>query len=202
MHGQAQPHDVGIEVTELQGRRIRRQRRKIHAEEVNGEFTVDVVEFVTPLTMFFFQVFRIDLAKVVDVERALRIDTLVDPEELAALLCDQGMVAVWALQGERLSGIGTSDESLPAYLAFIFAATTGVVVDVLMRGTAYRTDYGLRDSFSVPATDGLEQLFVLPFIVLEQELPVLFFKWDDDGRNIDSELLVLWRMAVIKSPLL
>jgi len=202
MHGQAKAHDVGVEVTELQGRGVRRQRGNIHAEEVHGELAVDVVELVTPPAMFLFQVFRVDLAEVAEVERTLRIDALVDPEEPAVLLRDQGMVAVGTLQGEGLSGVSTGDESLPTDFTEIFATSTGVVVDILMRGTADRADSRFRNSPSIPSVDRFDRLLVLPLVVLEQELPVLFFKRDDERRLVNRELLVLRGTAVIKRPLL
>ena len=201
MHGQAQPHDVRVEVTELQGGRVRGQRGKVHAEEVHGELAVDVVELVTPLAVFLFQVFRVDLAEVVQVERALRVDALVDPEGLAVLLSDQGVPTVGALQGERLPGIGTVDKSFPADLAQVLASPAGVVVDVLVRGAADRTDGRFRDRPAIPALDRLDGLPVPPLVVLEQELPVLFLEGDDERRPVNRELLVLRGVAVVKCPL-
>ena len=152
--------------------------------------------------MFFFSVFRGDLLEVVQVERALRIDALVDPEELAALHCNQGMVAVGTLQGERLSGISAGDEGLATDLASVLTAPAGVVIDVLVRSTADRTDRFFRDVPSVAPAHRFHRLTILPLVVLEQEFPVLFFERDDKGWLVNRELLVLRGMGIVKRPLL
>ena len=46
MQGQAQGHDVCVMFTEFQGRGIPGEGVQIHAEEIDRELTVDVVEFV------------------------------------------------------------------------------------------------------------------------------------------------------------
>jgi len=68
MHGKAQAHDVGIEITELQRRGILWKRRDVHTEEIDSEFTIDVMELVATLSVRIFQVLRIDFAEVMQVE--------------------------------------------------------------------------------------------------------------------------------------
>ena len=43
-------------------------------------------------------------------------------------------------------------------------------------------------------------LGLLPFVVFEKELPILFDERFYDWKLVDFELLVLWRMGIIESP--
>lgn len=46
MEGKAEPHDVGVKLFKFQRRRVLREGVKIHPEEIDGKFPVEVVEFV------------------------------------------------------------------------------------------------------------------------------------------------------------
>ena len=70
-----------------------------------------------------------------------------------------------------------------------------------MRGAAQRTDDILRNGFAVPALDRAELLLVFPFIVLEEELPVLFIKRLDGRKPVRLKLLVFRGVSIIMSPL-
>jgi len=201
MHGQAQSHDVGVKVTKLQGRGILREGRDIHAEEIDSELAVDVMQLVAPLAVWIFPIFRINLFQVVEVERALLVHALVDAEELTVFDCHQGMAAERAFQGNRLSGISTGDEGFTADLALIFTTATCIVVKVLVGSATDWADGFLRDGSSVTAIYRFKRLFVLPLVVFDEELPVLFYEGNDDRGLIHRVFLVLWGMGVVISPL-
>lgn len=49
MHGQAEGHDIGIKLPELQGGGVPGKRVEVHAEEVDVEGPVDVMQLVEVL---------------------------------------------------------------------------------------------------------------------------------------------------------
>jgi len=78
---------VGIVLGKLQGRGILGQGIQVHAEEVYGEFPIDVVELVLVLPTFFFKMLLIHLFKVSQVEGAFGINAFMDAEESSILFC-------------------------------------------------------------------------------------------------------------------
>ena len=96
VHGQAEPHDMGIELFELQGRSILWKGIQIHGKEIPQELPIDVVELITGFSMFFRLVFLIHFFEVFAVIRTILVQTFVDPEELPVLDSSQGMTAVRA----------------------------------------------------------------------------------------------------------
>ena len=54
MHRKAESHYIGIKLRESERRSVFRQRIKIHPEEIQGEFTIDIMEFVLVLAIVFF----------------------------------------------------------------------------------------------------------------------------------------------------
>ena len=81
MHGQAQPHDVRVEGSEVQGRSVVRKRAQIDLEKVDSEFPIQVMKLVLVL----FGLFVLwDLLETVKIIGALRIHAFMDNKELAA----------------------------------------------------------------------------------------------------------------------
>ena len=54
MHSKAEPHYIGIELRKSKGRGVFRQRIKIHLEEIQGEFSIDIVKLILILAIVFF----------------------------------------------------------------------------------------------------------------------------------------------------
>ena len=96
MHGQAEPHDMGVVLFELQGRSILWKGIQIHGKEIPQELPIDVVELITGPAMRFLPVFFIHLFEVSAVIGTVPVDTFMDPEELPVLYGSQGMTAVRA----------------------------------------------------------------------------------------------------------
>ena len=159
-------------------------------ELVSADFTF-VNEFI----------FR-DPAKIMKIVRAFRIHTFVNTEEFTVFLGNQGITTVRAGKPERCGNNVTGGESLTAYFTLVLSIATIIVVDEMVRSSTEGTDGILRDSFSVSALNRFYCFSVLPFIVFEKELPVLFDKRFHDRKLIDFKSLVFRRVGIIKSPLL
>lgn len=87
---------MGIKLGELQGRRIFGQGVQVQLKEIYREFAVDVMEFVFIFAIVFLQMFFVHFFKVVQIVRALCIDTLMDDEVLAVLFMHKTVIAVRA----------------------------------------------------------------------------------------------------------
>ena len=98
MEGEAQGHDVCVVLTELEGGSVFRQGIQVHAEEIQRELTVDVVEFVFVFAIVFRKVFLIDLFEVVEIIGAFGIDTFMYDEVFPLFLWNKGVAAVGAAE--------------------------------------------------------------------------------------------------------
>ena len=86
MQRETESHDVGIIFTETERRSILRQIFKGYPEEINIEFTVEIVEFIIALPI---RRIRIYFFQVVLVVRAVLVDALPDDKELPAFNRDK-----------------------------------------------------------------------------------------------------------------
>jgi len=92
---------------------------------------------------------------------------------------------------------------LTADLAFELTATTGVIIEVLMRSTAEGT-YGIfRDSagLAILSFDRFNCFAVAKPVILVPEQPVLFDERLNDRQLIREEFLVFGAVDLIMSPL-
>ena len=92
-------------------------------------------------------------------------------------------------------------EGLATDFALILTISAIVIVNEMVRSTAERTDGVLRNGFTIFTLDRLWLFSILPFIVFEKELPILFDERFYDRKLVNFKLLVLWRMGIIESPL-
>ena len=205
MKGETKPHDMRIEVPELQGRGILWKRTQVDLEEVNGKLPVDVVELVKIFR--FIGIIRADLFQAVAVIRAVLIDAFVNDEELPAFDRHQGITTEGTAENHvSFDGIGIREETVTADLAEELTFIAVVLVEVDHRGTAARTADVLRDIAGRTTNDGCKFLAIFPTIVPKEifPLPVLRSGTDitDDWRLIHPEFLVFRRMGIIEGPLL
>ena len=135
--------------------------------------------------------FLIDLLKILEVEGALVVDTLVDTETGPVLDRNESVTAVGALVVDRLGMDPAINEGSAADLALVLTMTAVVVIEILMRSTADRAEFVLGDIVTAPAADRADLLAILVFIVGDEELPVLFEEGNDERELIDPELLIL-----------
>ena len=87
---------MGIMFAELQRGSILWQGIQGHAEEIDVEFAVDVMEFVLALAIVFPKVILADVLKVMKVIRALQVDAFMNDEVFAVFDLDEGMAAMRA----------------------------------------------------------------------------------------------------------
>lgn len=70
------------------------QGAKVHLKEVYCELTVDIVKLIFIFAILLFQMFLIDLLKVVEIVRAFHVNAFVDDEVLTLFLVGQCIAAV------------------------------------------------------------------------------------------------------------
>ena len=203
MQRQAQGHDVGIVLTEFQGRSILGQGVQVHAEKIHREFTVDVMELVFVLAVIFLQVFFIHLFEIVEIVRAMGIDALVNDKVLPVFFGNEGIAAVGAAQFHGREAALSRRKPGSADLAEELAFGAVIPVKEWLWGVTTWTGAVLRDITFRAAADRTYFLTIALFVVRDEILvrPALT-KICDEGKFVNFELLVLWRMGIVKGPLL
>ena len=160
------------------------------------------MEFVLVFAVIFFEIILINLFQVVKIVRTLGVDTLMEDEVFPLFFGDEGVSAVRAGKADGGRELFAGNESLSADFALVLPVAAVIIVDVLVRSAAERTDGIFRDRPAITPLDGFHGSAILPEIVFEEELPVLFNEGFDDREFVDLEFLILWGMGVVKSPLL
>lgn len=112
------------------------------------------------------------------------------------------MSAVRAHETYRGGNNLPSNESLATDFALVLAVAAVIIIEVVVRGTAKRTDSILGDGFPIAPLNRFDGLTILPEIVLQKELPVLFDEWLDDREAICGKLLIFRGVGIIEGPLL
>jgi hypothetical protein len=139
--------------------------------------------------------------KIVTVIGAFVIDAFVDDKEFPVFLRDQDMAAIRALEFEWLGGMFAGDKGLGADFALILSIATVIVIEIMMRGAADRTDRVNRNGLTTATIDRLKWFSMFNRVVLQQLSPVFFLKSTDDWQDISLEFLIFGRMDLIMSPL-
>lgn len=203
MQRQAQRHNVGVMLTEFQGRSVLRKGAYVHAEKIYRELTVDVVELVFIFAVILFQVFLIHLFEIVEIIRAFGIDALVDDKVLPFFFGNECPATVGTPQGE-LPGeaVFIWRKICIAYLAFQLSGFAVIPVKIRLWSATGGTGAVFRDVAFLTSGDRFYLEIVSVFKVRDQETPVPFLLDDlDFGKFVYFELLIFWRMGIIESPL-
>ena len=87
MQGETQGHDVGVMFTEFQGRSVFRKGAYIHAEKIYRELTVDIVKLIFIFPVVLVSVSLVHFLQVVEIVRALGVDTFMENEVLPLFFC-------------------------------------------------------------------------------------------------------------------
>lgn len=206
MHGQAQPHDMGIELPELKGGGVFWQRTNIDPEEIDRELTVDVMKLIVVLPIGAIQILPVYFLQIMEIVRALRIHAFVNDEELAALLWYEGVPAERATEYHfpfLMSGI--REKSILADFAEELPLRTVVLVEIDHGSATAGASDIIRDITGLEAFDRF-QIFAVSETVIEKEIFPVPILWRGTGKTdnrkfIDPVLLVFRGMRVIKSPL-
>jgi hypothetical protein len=145
---------------------------------------------------------RVNRLKVLEIIRAVIVDTFVNDKEFAVLLWKKSMSAVRAFKVKRLSRMFASNEGLTTDLALKLTFSAVVVVKIMMWRTTYRTNGIDRNGFAIASLDSLERFSMFKLKFNQELAPVLFFKLKNNGKDVGLEFLVLWGMDLVMSPLL
>ena len=204
MQRQTQRHNVGVMLTEFQGRSVLRKGAYIHAEKIYRELTVDIVELVFIFAVILFQVFLIHLFEIVEIIRTFGIDALVDDKVLPFFFCSECLATVGTPQGE-LPGeaVFIWRKICIAYLAFQLSDFTVISVKIRLRGATGGAGAVLGDVAFLTSGDRFYLEIVSVFKVRDQEAPVPFLLEDlNFWERVHFELLIFGGMGIIESPLL
>ena len=176
--------------------------RKIHAEEIYGEFTVDVMEFVFILSISLIEMFWLHIFKIVEIVRTFRVHTLMQDKKLPVLFGDESIPAVRAAQLYRREAVILLGELRVTDLTGELSLTAVVLVKILLWSLTTGTGTVIGDVTFGPPFDGTDLLFVTFFKVRDQFLisPVLT-EIGDQREFINLVFLVFRGMGVIKRPL-
>ena len=187
MEGQTQRHDIGVVLGEVQRRSVLGKAGQIHSEEIEIELPVDVVELVSILLK---GMLLIDLPQILLIVGTLVIDALVDTETGTILDRDESVTTVRALVLHRLGVEIAADEGGAADLTLILTMTAIVVIKVVVRRTADRTNLVFGNGTTIAPLNRFKFFAILVFVVGDEKLPVLFLERDDGRKFIDLELLI------------
>ena len=122
-------------------------------------------------------------------------------EVFAMLFCFKTVITVRTKKTHWSRDIFTCDKGLTTDFALVLTVATIVIVKVMMWSSTERTDGIFGDGFPISTLHRFYGFTILPLVVFEKELPVLFDEWFYDWELVYFELLVLWRMRIIESPL-
>ena len=160
------------------------------------------MELIFIFAVVFFEIFLIYFLQIMQVIRAFVINTFLYNKVLAVFLGDQCIATVRTPKLKRgkpavlwrESGRADSTEKLP------FGAI--VLIKKGLRGITSGAGTMVRDVTFRPAADRADLLTVTFFKVRDEVfvIPVLA-EVGDQRELINLELLILWRMGIIKSPL-
>lgn len=175
---------------------------QIHAEKIYLEFPVDVVEFIFVFSVATFEIFLIHLLEIVKVVRTFGIHAFVDHKVFAVFLVNQRVIAVRAFQGVGLcKTVFIRRECSGADFAQDLPLRAVILVEIRFWSIAAGAGARIVDITCGPAADWLDFLAILPLDVRDVIVVVPFFVIDDLWKLINFELLILWRMRIIESPL-
>ena len=159
------------------------------------------MELVFIFTIILFEIVLINLFQIVKIIRAFRVDTLMEDEVLPLFFGNEGVCAVRADKADGGRDLFAGNESLAADFALVLPVAAVIIVDVMVGSATERTDDIIRDRPAITSLDGLNGFTILPEIVFEEELPVLFDEGFDDRELVDLEFLILRGVGIVKSPL-
>lgn len=161
------------------------------------------MEFIFVLAVILFEVFLIHLFQVVKVVGAFGIDALVDDKVFPVFFGNESISTVRTAQFYRGEAAFIRGESCITDLTQELSLGPIVFVQKGFWGITAGAGAGVRNITFRPAADRAD-LFAIAFFVVGDEIlvsPVLT-EVSDQREFINFELLVLWGMGIIKSPLL
>lgn len=160
------------------------------------------MELISILTELLLKVLFINLGKVMQIEGALGVDTLVQAKKLTVFFRDEGMSAVGADKTDRSGDKVPGNEGLSADFTLVLAVAAVVIIEIVMGGTAERADDIIWYGLPIASLDRLNCFTIFPEIVFKKELPVLLNEGLDNRETVGGKFLVFRGVGVIEGPLL
>lgn len=112
-------------------------------------------------------------------------------EEFTVFLGSGCVAAMRTGKPERCCNHFAGAEDLTTDFALMLTVAAIVVVDAMVRRSTQRADGIFGNGFTIATLNGFDRLAVLPLIVFEKELPVLFDTGFDDREIINFKFLIL-----------
>ena len=161
------------------------------------------MEFVFVLAVILLQVFFLHLFEIVEIVRAMGIDAFVDDKVFPVFFGNEGISAMRAAQLHGREAALSRRKPGSADLAEKLSFRAVIPVKEWFRGVTAWTGAAVRDIAIRAAADRTYVLTIAFFVVRDEILvsPALM-EVGDERESINFELLVLWRMGIVKRPLL
>ncbi len=196
---------MSVIFAESQGGSVFRKGIKIHPEEIDIVFPIEIVKLIFVFAVIFTEIVGIHFFEVVEIVGALWIHAFVNNEMPAALNRNKVVETVRALQDGSLGETvvfrwreqGFTDFAVK--LGLFLPIIPGQILDgsVASGAGAILRDIGIRT-----VSDRFNGLVVTFFIILKKILPVPLLLVRDNLRElVDFKLLVFWGVRVIEGPL-
>ena len=161
------------------------------------------MEFIFVLAVILYEVFLIHLFEVVEVVGAFGIDALVDDKVFPVFFGNKGISTVRAAQLHGREAAFSWRESGSTDFTEELAFGAVILVKERFRGITAWAVAVVRDIAFRAAADGADFFAVALFVVRDEFFvsPVLP-EIRDQREFVNFELLILWRMGILESPLL
>lgn len=149
------------------------------------------------ILLIFNQVFRREFFEGFEVEGTFLVHAFVDVEMLTVFLLDKDAPAIRAYKRTDFEVCFILIESESADFTQELAASSGIVVDICMRGATTLADSIRRDRVVSSWIHGFEILSVLGLILMEQLFVVEFLRLLNDRESVHGKLIVLGACKIV-----
>ncbi len=147
------------------------------------------MKLISILTELLLKVLFINLGKVMQIEGALGVDTLVQAKKLTVFFRDEGMSAAGADKTDRSGDKVPGNEGLSADFTLVLAVAAVVIIEIVMRGTAEGADDIIWYGGSIASLDRLNCFTIFQEIVFKKGLPVLLNEGLDNRETVGGKNL-------------
>ena len=157
--------------------------------------------FIFPVSLI--EMFWLHFFKVMEIVRAFRVYALMQDKELPVFLWDKSIPAVGTAKFYGRKAVILLRELRVTDFAGKLSFGAVVLVKIGFWSLTAGTGTVIGDITFGPPADGTDLLFITFFKVRDEIFisPVLT-EIGDQGKFVNFELLVLWRMGIVKGPLL
>ena len=159
------------------------------------------MELILVFAIIFVEILLINFLQVMKIVGTFRINTFMNAKEFTVFLVNKCIAAMRTNKPEWSDDFFPGRECLTADFALILTVTAIVIVNVMMRSSAKRAYSIFWDGLTITTLNRFDRLSILPLIVFEKELPILFDEGFDDRKLVNLEFLILRGVRIIESPL-